>query len=204
MSVKYKIRDQHGLNYLTLTTCGWVDLFSRAAFRDIVLDSWRYCAEHKGLQIWGFVFMSNHIHLIANTAQPHKLENVVRDFKAHTARRFLELLHDKRQPESRREWLLYLFQYFAKKTRSGQEHQIWQNDNHPIALYTEKVAVQKLRYIHDNPVRAKLVTKPEDWRYSSASNYAHGEGVFDVKLLWVDFEEDGGWFFGNVPGLNLD
>jgi REP element-mobilizing transposase RayT len=69
MSVKYKIRDQYGLNFLTLTICGWVDLFTRAAFRDIVLDSWRYCAEHKGLQVWGFVFMSNHIHLIANTSQ---------------------------------------------------------------------------------------------------------------------------------------
>ena len=53
MSVKYKILDQHGLNFLTCTICGWVDLFSRAEFRDIVLDSWRYCSEHKGLQIWG-------------------------------------------------------------------------------------------------------------------------------------------------------
>jgi hypothetical protein len=60
MSVKYKIRDQHGLNYLTCTICGWVDLFTRAEYRDIVLDSWRYCTEHKGLQIWGYVIMSNH------------------------------------------------------------------------------------------------------------------------------------------------
>lgn len=98
MSVKYKIRDQHGLNYLTCSVCGWVDLFSRAAYRDIVLDSWKYCAKHKGLQIWGYVIMPNHLHFIASTAEPYRLEDVMRDFKAHTARKFLEFLHDKPQP----------------------------------------------------------------------------------------------------------
>jgi putative transposase len=204
MSAKYKILDQHGLNFMTCTICGWVDLFSRAEFRDIVLDSWRYCSEHKGLQIWGFVFMSNHIHLIANTKAPYQLENVMRDFKAHTARQFLERLQDKRTPESRREWLLYLFRFFARKLRGTQAFQVWQHDNHPIALYTEKVTVQKLQYIHANPVRAKLVRNPQDWIYSSASNYAEGQGVFDVKLLWTSFEEDGSWFFGNVDAPALD
>ena len=70
MSVKYKIRDQQGLNFLTFTICGWVDLFSHAEFRDIILDSWRYCSEPKGLQIWAYVIMSNHIHVIANTKPP--------------------------------------------------------------------------------------------------------------------------------------
>ena len=47
---------------------------------------------------------------------------------------------------------------------------------------------------------------PQDWIYSSASNYAEGTGVFDVKLLWTSFDEDGGWFFGNVdvPFLDLN
>lgn len=204
MSVKYKILDQHGLNYLTCTICGWVDLFTRAEFRDIVLDSWRYCSEHKGLQIWAYVFMSNHIHFIANTKAPHKLEKVMREFKSHTARKILETLADKRQPESRREWLLYLFKFFAQKLRGTQDHQIWHHDNHPIALYTEKVTIQKIRYIHANPVRAKWVKQPEDWIYSSASNYATGQGIFDVKLLWVSWDEDGGWFYGNVDAPTLD
>lgn len=204
MSVKYKIRDQQGLNFLTCTLCCWVDLFTRAAFRDIVLDSWKYCREHKGLQVWGYVIMSNHIHLIASAKAPHKLENIVRDFKAHTARKFLELLQDKTRPESRREWLLYLFQYFAKKFKGAQQHQVWQHDNHPIELYSEKVVIQKLRYIHANPVRAKLVHRPEDWLYSSAGNYAEGRGIYDVDLLWRGFEEDGGWFFGNTDHLVMD
>lgn len=204
MSVKYKILDQHGLNYLTCTISGWVDLFTRAEFRDIILESWRYCSEHKGLQIWAYVFMSNHIHFIANTQAPYELENVIRDFKSHTARQILNALEDKRRPESRREWLLYLFRFFAKKFRGTQEHIVWQHDNHPIALYSEKVTLQKLRYIHNNPLRAKWVRTPEDWIYSSAANYATGQGIFDVKLLWVNWDEAGGWFYGNVDAPTLD
>lgn len=198
MSVKYKIRDQHGLNYLTCSVCGWVDLFSRTAYRDIILDSWKYCTRHKGLQVWGYVIMPNHLHFIASTVAPYRLEDVIRDFKAHTARKFLEYLHDKQQPESRREWLLYLFEYFARGRKEKQRFQIWNHDNHPIELYSEKVVIQKLRYIYDNPVRAGFVSKPEDWLYSSASNYLHGEGKFDVNLLWTELETEGGWFFGNV------
>ncbi|MDX1910682.1 MAG: transposase [Saprospiraceae bacterium] len=203
MSVKYKIRDQQGLNFLTCTICGWVDLFSRAEFRDIVLDSWRYCKTHKGLQIWGYVFMTNHIHMIVSTKAPNRLEDVMRDFKAHTAKKFLELLHDNKKPESRREWLLYLFRYFGKRLKKS-EHQVWQHDNHPIALYSESVVIQKLRYIHNNPVAAKWVRQPEDWLYSSAGNYAEGSGIYDVQLLWLGLEEDGGWFYGNVDYPTLD
>jgi len=71
MSVKYKIRDQHGLNYLTCSIVGWVDLFSRQIYRDMVLDSWRYCQEHKGFQVHAYTIMSNHLHLIASCRAPH-------------------------------------------------------------------------------------------------------------------------------------
>lgn len=198
MSAKYKIRDQHGLNYLTCSVVGWVDLFSRAVYRDIILDSWRYCAAHKGLNVWAYTIMPNHVHLIANTAPPFELEDVMRDFKARTARRMLDVLLDKNQPESRREWLLYLFEYFARHHRNKQQYQIWQHGNHPIELFSEKVVLQKVRYVHENAVRARLVEKAEDWWYSSAANYALGYGLFDVKLLWTGFDEDGGWFYGNV------
>ena len=159
MSVKYKIRDQQGLHFFTCTICGWVDLFSRTVFREIILDSWRYCQEHKGLQIWGYVFMTNHIHFIANAKSPHKLEDILRDFKAHTAKKILELLHDGKTQESRREWLLYLFQYFGKRLKNAR-HQVWIHDNHPIELYSEAVVIQKLRYIHNNPVEANWVKHP--------------------------------------------
>jgi REP element-mobilizing transposase RayT len=202
MSSKHKIRDQHGLNFLTCTICGWIDLFSRAEYRNIILESWKFCSKHKGLQVWGYVIMTNHIHFIANTKAPYKLEAVMRDFKSYTARQIIDFLLDKTNSESRREWLLFMFRYFAHHHKGAQEHQVWQHDNHPIELYSEKVTIQKLRYIHANPIRAQLVQKPEDWVYSSASNYAEGHGIYDVNLLWSSFEEDG-WFFGDVDFPSL-
>ena len=76
-SVRYKIRDQHGLNYVTCSICGWVDLFSRAIYRDVVLDSWRYCAQPKGWQIWGYVITTNHLHMIVSTTPPFRLRSLV-------------------------------------------------------------------------------------------------------------------------------
>lgn len=204
MRTAHRIRHQNGLNFLTCTTVGWIDIFSRAAFRDIILDSWRYCAKHKGLQIWAYVIMTNHLHMIVNTKSPYKLSDVMRDFKAHTAREILAYLHDRNKVESRREWLLNLHKFFAYPKRHSQDFQVWQNGSYPIELYSEKVTRQKLNYIHDNPVRAKLVSQPEEWLYSSASNYELGHGIYDVHLLWTPFDEDGGWFFGNVPGVTLD
>jgi REP element-mobilizing transposase RayT len=198
MSKRHKILDQNGLNFLTCTISGWVDLFSRESYRNIILDSWRYCSEHKGLQVWSYVIMPNHLHFIASTTPPFRLEDTMRDFKAHTARQILQYLKDPRQIESRREWLLYLFEFFARGLKDKQKYQVWQHDNHPIELYSENVTLQKLSYIHENPVRSKLVDKPEDWLYSSASNYILGTGIYPVKLLWTELEEDDGWFYGNV------
>lgn len=198
MSAKYKIRDQHGLNYLTCTVCGWIDLFNRAEYRDILLENLKFCRDNKGLQVWAYVIMSNHIHLIVSTKKPFKLEAVMRDFKSYSARRIIDLVLDPNFPESRQEWLLHMFRYFARHHHGGaQQHQIWQADNHPIELFSEKVTLQKLQYIHNNPVRAKMVRNPEDWMYSSASNYACGDGVFETDLLWSGFAEDG-WFYGDT------
>ena len=201
MSAKYKIRDQQGLNFLTCTVCGWIDLFSRAEFRDIILESWKYCREHKGLQIWGYVIMTNHIHLIANTKAPFKLEAVMSNFKSYTARLIIDRLLDESNPESRREWLLYLFSYFALGKKHKQTYQVWQHDSHPIELYGEHVVSHKLDYIHLNAVRSGFVDKPDDWKYSSAPFYAATkehyietyEPLLEITPIWQ-------WFFEEGPG----
>lgn len=183
MSSKYKIRDQHGLNFLTCTIAGWVDLFSRQVYRDMVLESWKYCQEHKGFQVHAYVFMSNHLHLIASCRTPHRLGDAMRDWKHFTATKILDYLKDASLPESRREWLLYLFSYFALGKKSKQTYQVWEHDNHPIELYSEEVITQKMDYIHLNPVKAGLIESPEQWLYSSAPFYAALSGELDFRTV---------------------
>ena len=57
----YKIRDQSSTHFLTFTVMGWIDIFSRKRYRDIIIDSLNYCRANKGLQIGGYVIMTNHI-----------------------------------------------------------------------------------------------------------------------------------------------
>ena len=67
------------------------------------------------------------------------------------------------------------------------------------ASYNHACKIQNTR-----SARAKLVSRPEYWLYSSARNYAEGQSIYEVNLLWTDFDEDGGWFLGNVDCLVLD
>ncbi|MBV2246803.1 MAG: hypothetical protein KUL83_06545, partial [Lentimicrobium sp.] len=69
------------------------------------------------------------------------------------------------------------------KFKEGQNVQIWTHENHPELIYSQKFITQKVNYIHNNPVKNGLVTKPEDYLYSSARNYADLEAVIDVILL---------------------
>jgi len=137
MSNKYKIRDQHGLNYLTLTIVGWIDIFSRKKYRDIIIDSLKYCQKNKDLKIYSYVIMTNHIHMIVQAEGEQILSGVLSDFKSFTATTILKDLP--KSTESRKDWLMYLFGVFAKKNNRSTAHQFWQKDNHPIELYSAKV-----------------------------------------------------------------
>ncbi|MEQ9426860.1 MAG: transposase, partial [Cyclobacteriaceae bacterium] len=67
MSIKYKIRDQTKLHFVTFAVVYWIDVFSRKSYRDIVVDSLRYCQKEKGLELYAWCIMSNHVHLIIGT-----------------------------------------------------------------------------------------------------------------------------------------
>lgn len=72
----YAIRDQFAMHFLTFTVCGWIDLFTRKAYRDIVLDAFRFAQKQQQLILYAYVVMSNHIHLItrANENQNKNLK----------------------------------------------------------------------------------------------------------------------------------
>jgi len=189
MNMRYKILDQHGLNFLTLTVVEWIDLFTRRAFADMVVESLRFCQQNKGLEVFGFVIMPSHMHLIARAGSEDELSSILQSFKSFIASKIISYLQDTTQPESRREWLLNHFAFNARKNKTHSQHQVWQRDNHPIILYSPHVIRQKLLYIHQNPVEAGIVSLAEHYLLSSASNYVSGPGVLDVLLLddiWND------------------
>lgn len=186
-----KILDQNGINFLTFTIVDWIDLFTRSVYCDIVIDSLKYCQKEKELKVHAFVIMPSHIHLILSTQNSKGLSAIIKDFKSFTSKQFLKYIKDINQSESRRKWLLRQFTFHANMDNRKNQHKIWQTNNHPIDLYTPKVVRQKLGYIHNNPVTAKIVRQAEDYIYSSAVNYVGGEGVLDVDILDVIYNDVG-------------
>jgi REP element-mobilizing transposase RayT len=181
MSTGYKIHEKDGAHFLTFQVVGWVDLFSRRDYRDVVIDSFKYCQQNKGLNLFAFVIMSNHIHLLAQS-EVGDLSGFIRDFKRYTSKRFVEIMESGK--ESRSEWMGMVFKYHAK-LKANQTHQVWTHENHAEHIYSQKFIEQKVQYIHNNPVRSGIVLNPEDYLYSSARNYAGLESVIDV--VEVDF-----------------
>ena len=105
--------EQDSLHYITFEIVRWVDIFTRKVYRDIVIDSLRYSQENKGLEIYAFVIMSNHIHLLIRS-DIGKLSDTIREFKSFTAKQILLAIDS--ESESRREWMLNLFEFAANST----------------------------------------------------------------------------------------
>ena len=177
----YKIRDQFGLFFMTFTVVDWIDLFSRKLLRDILIKNLTYCRLHKQLSVGTYVIMTNHMHVIWQS-KSGKLSDTLRDYKSFCTKELIEAI--KKSSESRKEWLIRAFEFHARGTNQNKEYKIWTNDNHPEQILTEDFMRSKLDYIHNNPVRAGWVEKPEDYLYSSASNYILGKGITEIDYLF--------------------
>jgi putative transposase len=153
--------------FITLTVVGWIDVFTRKEYCDEILKNLEYCRAHKGLKVYAYCIMSSHIHLIVSN-EDERLPDILRDFKSYTAKQLLQLIKSNIS-ESRREWLLYLFEYFAKTSSQNSEYQFWQKTSHPIELFSHAVFEQKRNYIHQNPVANGLVNDELTFVYSSAN-----------------------------------
>ena len=183
MSGKYKIRDQGALYFVTFTVINWLDIFTRKEYRDIFLESIRYCQKNKGLEVCAYCIMSSHVHMIIGRHGDPNLEHIIRDIKKFTSTQIIEAIKNNRH-ESRRELLIWLFERAGKSNSNNTTYQFWQQNNHPVELNTNEIIEQRLHYIHNNPVEAGIVLSPEDYLYSSAVNYADKpEKLIDVILI---------------------
>ena len=178
MASNYKIKNPNGLYFITFATVQWVDVFTRSIYFEILVDSFRFCMKEKGLEIYSFVIMSNHIHLVAkSTKEP--LQNIIRDFKKFTSVKIISEIQNNPQ-ESRKNWMLWIFGSAGKKNPNNINYQLWQQEYHGIELFSNDVIDTKINYIHQNPVRIGIVENDFDYIYSSARNYAGKSGVLDV------------------------
>jgi REP element-mobilizing transposase RayT len=162
-------------HFLTSTVVNWMPLFSKVELAQIILDSLSFLQRQQRLELYSYVIMENHLYLIASATN---LSKEIKNFKSFTARSIIDLFK-----VNQANHILNQLNFYKLRHKIDQEYQVWQEGFHPQAILSEEMFIQKLEYIHNNPVRRGYVDDPAHWRYSSYRNYMGQPGLLQVKLL---------------------
>ncbi len=139
---KYFISDKAGCYFVTYTVIHWIAIFSQKEYRDIIVDCLDYCIDHKGLVVYAWVIMSNHIHLVITTKSDHgNISEIIRDLKKHTSKEITKEIQA--IPESRKEWLLNAMSKEAKRIGRATYCKLWKDDNHAITIDGKIVGIKE-------------------------------------------------------------
>lgn len=187
MSRNYKFHNPEGLYFVSFAVVGWLDVFTRNEYKDLLLESLEFCQQKKGMEIHAWCIMTNHMHLIFRSIENQKPELLLGDFKRFTSRNVIKVIQENPR-ESRKEFLLDYFKKEAEKSSNATNYQFWRHDNKPIELWSNEVIQQKIDYIHNNPVEEGIVFRPEDYKYSSAVDYAGEKGLLDNVCVFQNFK----------------
>ncbi len=155
MSTKYKAAQPNEGYFVTLTTVGWVDVFTRPQQKDMLISSLQFCQKEKGLEIYAYCLMTNHLHMLCKATGEISLPEIMRDFKKFTSKEVIKNIEA--EPESRRDWMLKYFEDACYRLKRNQKYKVWQDGYHAEHLFSEKFIFQKLNYTHYNPVKEKIV-----------------------------------------------
>ena len=165
--------------FLTATINKWQHLLESEENKDLIIDYLKKLSDEGKITVYGFVIMPNHIHIIWKQNDLNGRETPQGSFLKYTAHEFLKKLK-----------LQGLNYKYAVKA-ANKLHEIWQRDSLSIEIYSRGVAVQKLNYIHFNPVKGKwtLAKDDLDYYYSSARFYETGIDEFGfLKNIFSEFD----------------
>ena len=132
MSTKYKAQDADKAYFVTVTTVNWIDVFTRLNHKQTIIDSLKYCQKHKGLEIYAYVLMPSHLHMMCCAKEGFELPGIIRDFKKFTSKKIIQNIEE--EPESRREWILELFSRACEHLKRKQAYKVWQDGYHAEEL----------------------------------------------------------------------
>ena len=156
--------------FWTATINQWQKLLQPYKYKDIIIDSLNYLSHAGKIDVFGFVIMPNHIHLILRTKELNGKETAQGSFLKYTAHEFRKMLYMENKNK------LSSYQVDAH----NKQHEFWQRDPLAILLYSKEIAFQKLDYIHYNPVAEhwQLIQDPCEYKYSSAAFYEMNKNSF--------------------------
>jgi putative transposase len=170
---------QHHIEFFTATNLNWLPILQNEYHKQILIEAIKHRVDSGELTVYGFVIMPNHFHIIWRINENLNKADFQRDFMKFTARsilKFMKMHDDEMLPN-------------LKVKAADRQYQVWERNSLSIELYTDSVFLQKLNYIHNNPLQPKwqLCKLPEDYFYSSAKFYeTGGENNFELLTHFRD------------------
>ena len=156
--------------FFTASIHNWLPLLLEDKYKNIITGSLHFLVQHKRIELNTFVIMNNHVHLIWQPLPGHTLKSIQLSFMKFTAQQIkFAYSNDKNSLIEQ-----------CKVNKADREYQVWKRKPLSIELRSESVFVQKLEYIHYNPVKAGLCNFPEEYHYSSALFYEKGIDHFNM------------------------
>lgn len=147
----------------------------------IITDSLNFCIQNKNMRVNAYVVMPNHLHAIVFDVnfESDRLKHTLDDFRKFTGRQLADYCDA--------HFSAVFGEAFRLAAGEDRLRRVWQPTQHPEGIVSEQFWQQKANYIHENPVRKGLVTRPEDWRFSSAQFWAGEENNNDndVELCGI-------------------
>jgi putative transposase len=150
----FKSKEKNNFHYITSVTYKRLPIFQKEKPCQIFIDNLRELKERHPLKLIGYVIMPDHFHLIVNPIECD-ISVVLRKLKGKSAKLIIDWLKEENHQSS-----LNKLELKIKK----REYAVWLKDSSSIDLFSHKFLRQKLRYIHNNPVKAGLCEHPKDWK----------------------------------------
>lgn len=168
--------------FTTATVINWYPLLENDVFKDIIIESFSFTVKNKRANIFAFVIMSNHFHIVWQILPPYELNQVRQNLLKFTAQQFKFLLSDNilnkslSNSETKSSDILEVF----RVDKIDRKYQFWKRNPLSVEILSEKVLKQKINYIHDNLSRKNL--DDVSYKYSSACYYETGIKNWDFLL----------------------
>ena len=172
---RYKVLPGANSYFATCAVVDWLPLFKQPELAQIVRNSMTFLYEEARLVLHAYVLMEDHLHLVGSSADFSK---DMKNFKSFTARSIVDFLG-----QTGADTYLKQLRLLKKSHKKDQTYQVWQEGFHPQAILNEHILREKIEYVHYNPVRRGYVEYPEQWRYSSAAQYAGFTGLVPIEIL---------------------
>lgn len=173
---RYKIHEPTHPHFITCTILHWIPIFTRQETVQIILDSLKHLQCEQNLKLHAYVILENHLHLIA---QSQDIGKSMTNFKSFTARQIINHLKEKNVKT-----ILDQLEFYKKAHKRDRSLQLWQEGIQPKLIQSDAMMIERMNYIHQNPVKRGYVDVAKHWRYSSARDYEGVDGLIEIEKFF--------------------